>query len=309
MGIIIVITALLVVLVSVYFINNYGFKSNDQPSSSETELKMGEMEQNALGLAGFQTNGEPLYDSQPIKLDENQIANFELVLAHMINANETYGIILMQDYIQSNFRCGEKMIEDICKQSISPSTEVSIPLSINIKPDTRELIVLIVREPDSLVKDMDLDKIFYYEQAYAKRYIIDGSKEKSNINYIEPNSTYESPGDSNAITFSRGKKERQLISNMFSGEKGYLHIGTDIENEEKNYAVVAFNDWEQMKINDDTIMHINTEPDITYTYDVTLPLIKREANLQYFAFPTPYTSQSANSVFKVHQSTRTVVEP
>lgn len=68
-------------------------------------------------------------------------------------------------------------------------------------------------------------------------------------------------------------------------------------------------DWKQTKINDDTIMHINTKPDITNVYDVGLPIIKKEANLQFFAFPTPYTSESSDSVFKVYQSIRTVVEP
>lgn len=309
MGIIISLIVLIVISVILFLLKDYIFTSNDQPSSKETEFRMEDMEQNALGLAGFKTNGEPLYDEQPIKLDENQTANFELVLAHMLDSKETYGIILMQDYIQSNFTCGDKVIEDICKQIINPSTEVSIPLSIEIHPDTRELIVLIVKEPDTIVKDMDMDQLFYYEQAYAKRYIIDGSEEKDDYVFIEPNSTYNSPGDTNVITFSGDKKERQLVSNMFSREKGYLHMGTSMENEEKAYAVVAFNDWKQTKINDDTIMHINTKPDITYVYVVGLPIIKKEANLQFFAFPTPYTSESSDSVFKVYQSIRTVVEP
>ncbi|RAS76201.1 hypothetical protein [Priestia endophytica] len=307
-GIILGLIVLFLISAILFFLKDYIFTSNDQPSSKESKFKMGDMEQNALGLAGFKANGEPLYDAQPIKLDENQTANFELALAHMLDTDETYGIILMQDYIQSEFTCGDKVTADICKQSIPPSTEVSIPLSIKINPDTRELIVLIVKEPDSIVKDMDLNQLFYYEQAYAKRYIIDGSVEKDDVVYIDPDSTYKSPGDTNAITFSGDKTERQLVSSMFSGEKGYLHMGTSIGNQEMDYAVVAFNDWKQTKINDDTIMHINTKPDVTYVYDVSLPLIKKEANLQFFAFPTPYTSDSSDSVFKVYQSTRTVVE-
>ncbi|MEK4536649.1 hypothetical protein NST21_15200 [Peribacillus sp. FSL K6-1552] len=290
-----------------YFKFNFSYSTETDSNSSE---KIGYLENNALAVAAFKDTGEPILDNELLHKNEESIASLELFLGHIMNEETTYGIIVMQDYIQSEFSCNGVKTKDLCRIKAKSNTEITIPLSLKVNPNTRELIILIVKEPDSMVKEMDIEQLFYYEQAYAKRYIIEGSDIKDiTFKYKDPDYIYDSEGDQNSIFFSRKQIDRQLISHIDSNQKTYLHMGSTFVDKGVKYKVVAFENWNQAKINNETTLDVKTQPKRTYVYEVTTSTVNMDTNLQLFAFPDPFETIKNDNLYKVHQTTRTVIEP
>jgi hypothetical protein len=266
--------------------------------------------ENRVSIATFKEDKIPLLDDEALKLDNNSVANLILSIGHEVDADRTYGIIILQDYIQSSFYYEHNLINDILKLEVEPNSVNDLSLSIKVHPDTVEIVVLIVRDPDDFVKELDFEKIFYYEQLYSKRYIVEGA-ELSNLDlkYDEPQYIYNNTGDLTPIFFSDNRKKKNLISSIKENKMAYLQMNSPFEDNEMTYAVIAFENWKQSNLNGKEILHINTPVNETYVYELKTSDVQEDTNLQFIAFPYPYEFWDDRYAFKVEQSIRTVVEP
>lgn len=284
--------------------------SMNESSSKDKIEKSIQQSENRVSVAMYKEDSTPLLDKEQIQIDSNSFANFTLSIGHEVDSERTYGIIILQDYIQSNFYYEDQLINQILKFDAKPYTVNNLSLSVKIKPETIELVVLIIKHPDELVKEMDLDKLFYYEQVYTKRYIVEGADLSNlSVEYIDPQYIHKTVNDQTPIFFSEDNSEKKLLSMIGANEKAYLHMGSPFEDQEMNYAVIALENWQQVKVNDKKVFHVKVPTNLSYVYEITTSKVKEETNLQYIAFPYPYEVWNDRYAFKVEQSIRTVIDP
>jgi hypothetical protein len=245
---------------------------------------------NYVSIASYQ-NGKPLLDYSTMEVDDNSKSSFVIKLENGVDHSRDYKVMVLQNFLQTDFEVDNQKSEaKTYSFNVASRSEVSLPISFNVKNDTKEISVIIVKEPDDIVDELDIDKLAYYEEVFVKRYVVDGEIDIPDIVYNKPDFEYQSEVDNTPIFLSRLKKERQILPYVEEGSKSYLHIGNSLK-EEKNiqYAVIALQDWKQVSFKSDIVLYIDAPSNKTIGYNIDIPYTKSDVeNLQFIAFPNPF---------------------
>ncbi|MDE7552275.1 hypothetical protein [Bacillus tropicus] len=293
----IIVTAIMLVvavtLIFSYLKPNEVAKEVDEKSTVNSELKSISPDGAAYTeISTYDENLNPLADTAKIKPKDNQANILNFNIFNGVDYYRDFKIIVLQNFVQSKFSIDDNSnILQSHNVRISKNSERKIKVSVEIDKNTVDLTVLFVKEPDRIVKDMDIEKLAYYEPVYAKRLLIDNESNNLEIkNIIYPDFTYQSDVDDTPIFLSESKIERKILPSAQQASKAYLHIGNpNPELTHTKYAIIALKDWEQVKLMDDSVLFVESDSNKTNVYNIELPRIENnEENIQFIAFPYPF---------------------
>ncbi|MDM5235151.1 hypothetical protein QUF83_02700 [Bacillus cereus] len=294
---VIIVTAIILVvavtLIFSYLKPNEVAKETEENSTVSRELKSISPDGAAYTeISSYDENLNPLENTTKIKPKDNQANILNFNIFNGVDYDREFKIIVLQNFVQSKFSIDDDSnVLQSHNVRISKKSEKKIKVSVEIDKETTDLTVLFVKDPDGIVKEMDIEKMAYYEPVYAKRLLIDNENNNLEIeNFKYPDFTYQSDVDDTPIFLSESKTERRILPSAQQASKAYLHIGNpNPELTHTKYAIIALKDWEQVKIMDDSVLFVESDSKKTNGYNIELPGIKNnEENIQFIAFPYPF---------------------
>ncbi len=242
-------------------------------------------------ISSYDENLKPLSDTTKIKPRDDQKSILKFKIFNGVNYDRDFKLIVLQNFVQSKFYIDDK--EETVQShniNIGKNSEEDIKVSVEISKETVDLTVLFIKEPDGIVKEMDFDKLAYYEAVYAKRFLVDNENNNLEFDIKSPDFTYQSEVDDTPLFLSESKTERKILPSAQEITKAYLHIGNpNPELAHTKYAIIALKDWEQIKLMDSSILFVESDSKKTNGYNIELPKIENsEENIQFIAFPYPF---------------------
>ncbi|MGN4444846.1 hypothetical protein ACTFOB_08030 [Bacillus cereus group sp. MYBK79-1] len=296
-ALVIIVTAIILVvavsLIFSYLKPNEVAKETEENSTVSRELKSISPDGAAYTeISSYGENLSPLENTTKIKPKDNQANILNFNIFNGVDYDREFKIIVLQNFVQSKFSIDDNSsILQSHNVKISKKSERKIKVSVEIDRDTTDLTVLFVKDPDGIVKEMDIEKMAYYEPVYAKRLLINNENNNLEIGNLKyPDFTYQSDVDDTPIFLSESKTERKILPSAKQASKAYLHIGNpNPEFTHTKYAIIALKDWEQVKIMDDSVLFVESDSKKTNGYNIELPGVENnEENIQFIAFPYPF---------------------
>ena len=309
---IVVIVAILLFIATITIIFIFNNLSSSKSVDKDNQIEHVSVDYgNYVTIASYDQNGDPLLDTSSIEVDDNSKSSLVITLENGVDHSRDYKVMVLQNFVQTDFYVGnQKSIDKTYLFNAKSRAEISLPISVDVYNDTKELIVLIIKEPDDIVTEFDIHKLAYYEEVYAKRFLVDSDIDQPEVTYKEPDFKYQSEVDDTPVFLSDLEDERKVLPSAREGSKAYLHMGNLHGKEEIKYAVIALQDWRQVSINEDLVLYINAPSNKTIGYDIIIPYtVSNKENLQFVAFPYPYDKWSEKYYHQVEYSFRTAIIP
>ncbi len=257
----------------------------------------------AVGL--YEPNGKLIEEGSVLKYPEDGQLIKVISLSHFFDKEGDYGLIILRDFNQAEFEVdGKKHL--MYPFIVKPNQTINIKTKIEIKKGIKELDYLVIKKPNYLLKEENIQKASFLQNVIAMRFLIEKGEEKKIPFYTKPFKTFDSPSTSLFISRSNNLK---LMYTSKSNEEVFLSIGHP-EGKNSDFAVVAFLNWKQVPLNSQKINYVNVEKEKREVFLLRLPQVSREYNYQVVSFPKPYqisSSDYGNQI--VYGSPRIVLQP
>lgn len=308
---ILILAACTLVLAALLVFVGYNKFTNDRDDSPKTnEVLTSTDDSGAITeIASYDEDLNPLSIENKLKIEDDQRKTVYFEIFNGINYDRDFKIIVLQNFIQTNFRVDDSETS-ISSHSINigGNKKERIKVSVDVDSETVDLTVLFIKEPNEIVKEMDFDKLTYYERVYAKRFTIDNGDEKIDVNIKKPDFSYKSEVDDTPIFLSESSKDRKILPSAQEKTNAYLHIGNPNATENMRAAIIALKDWDQAKLNDDMVWFVESKNTGTLGYKVDFPEIEHiEENLQFILFPYPYEDWGKYTMNPIEYTFRTAL--
>ncbi|MED2186014.1 hypothetical protein [Bacillus wiedmannii] len=300
----IIVGVILVLLATIYFLFNNSFKQS--PTASPTpsknhinEKKQREQQANTVSYGLKDKNGQHIDNGSEI-ISENNNVNVTLSFMHNVDEDRKYGLIVLEDYQQKNFKI-EENTNELSNYSfdMKPNSSIKTKISLDISPNAKELTFLIVKKPEYKLKDNDLNKAAILEEVLSMRYPVNSNhkeEEKTKTDSVQPiqpktvlkDNLYE------PLFVTKNAEKLQAVFSESEGKELTVSNGNESK-EEINYAIVAFKDWEQIEILDNKkVAYTTVAPETRQIFNFKLPTVDQESNFQLVALPFPYKVSKDN---------------
>ncbi|WP_226641176.1 hypothetical protein [Bacillus tropicus] len=308
---ILILAACTLVLAALLVFVGYNKFTNDKDDSPKTnEVLTSTDDSGAITeIASYDEDFNPLSIENKLKIEDDQRKTVYFEIFNGINYDRDFKIIVLQNFIQTNFRVdGSETSISSHSINIGGNKKERIKVSVDVDSETVDLTVLFIKEPNEIVKEMDFDKLTYYERVYAKRFTIDNGDEKIDVNIKKPDFSYKSEVDDTPIFLSESSKDRKILPSAQEKTNAYLHIGNPNATENMRAAIIALKDWDQAKLNDDMVWFVESKNTGTLGYKVDFPEIEHiEENLQFILFPYPYEDWGNYTMNPIEYTFRTAL--
>lgn len=308
---ILILAACTLVLAALLVFVGYNKFTNDKDDSPKTnEVLTSTDDSGAITeIASYDEDLNPLSIENKLKIEDDQRKTVYFEIFNGINYDRDFKIIVLQNFIQTNFRVdGSETSISSHSINIGGNKKERIKVSVDVDSETVDLTVLFIKEPNEIVKEMDFDKLTYYERVYAKRFTIDNGDEKIDVNIKKPDFSYKSEVDDTPIFLSESSKDRKILPSAQEKTNAYLHIGNPNATENMRAAIIALKDWDQAKLNDDMVWFVESKNTGTLGYKVDFPEIEHiEENLQFILFPYPYEDWEKYTMNPIEYTFRTAL--
>lgn len=308
---ILILAACTLVLAALLVFVGYNKFTNDRDDSPKTnEVLTSTDDSGAITeIASYDEDLNPLSIENKLKIEDDQRKTVYFEIFNGINYDRDFKIIVLQNFIQTNFRVdGSETSISSHSINIGGNKKERIKVSVDVDSETVDLTVLFIKEPNEIVKEMDFDKLTYYERVYAKRFTIDNGDEKIDVNIKKPDFSYKSEVDDTPIFLSESSKDRKILPSAQEKTNAYLHIGNPNATENMRAAIIALKDWDQAKLNDDMVWFVESKNTGTLGYKVDFPEIEHiEENLQFILFPYPYEDWGNYTMNPIEYTFRTAL--
>lgn len=306
-----ILAACTLVLAALLVFVGYNKFTNDKDDSPKTnEVLTSTDDSGAITeIASYDEDLNPLSIENKLKIEDDQRKTVYFEIFNGINYDRDFKIIVLQNFIQTNFRVdGSETSISSHSINIGGNKKERIKVSVDVDSETVDLTVLFIKEPNEIVKEMDFDKLTYYERVYAKRFTIDNGDEKIDVNIKKPDFSYKSEVDDTPIFLSESSKDRKILPSAQEKTNAYLHIGNPNAMENMRAAIIALKDWDQVKLNDDMVWFVESKNTGTLGYKVDFPQIENvEENLQFILFPYPYEDWGKYTMNPIEYTFRTAL--
>ncbi|WJE22982.1 hypothetical protein [Bacillus cereus] len=297
----IIIGVLLVSFATIYFLFNTSLKKSPNvshtPSKEHTEEeKQREQQTNTVAYGLKDKNGQHIDNGSEIVSGNNNV-NVTLSLMHNVDEDRKYGLIILEDYQQKNFKIEEDTNEvSNYAFNMKPNSSINTKISLDISPNAKELTFLIVKKPEYKLKDNDLNKAAILEEILSMRYSVNShhkEDEKTKATPVQPKTVlkddlYE------PLFVTKNEEKLQAVLSEQEGKELTVSSGNESK-EEMDYAIVAFKDWEQIEILDNKkVAYTTVAPETRQIFNFKLPTVDQESNFQLVALPFPYKVSKDN---------------
>lgn len=212
-----------------------------------------------------------------------------------------YMLIVLVDYLQYPFQADEK-IDDKYLFTLTGSSGASIDVEIDLrKQDAREITFLIVEEPYHM--NLTNNNILASRSIYTTR--VQLTQDKTDIEFDD---TYHEmqPLSHPMFELSKSHKDVRMTPECISGETIELMMGGS-ENEDMEYAVAAFSNWEQVPLwNNEMVQFVKIPAGKNIYYEIPLPEVEEDTPYQIIEFEWPFTKQEFGTFGKA--TLRTIIK-
>ncbi|OEH84510.1 hypothetical protein BHU72_09910 [Desulfuribacillus stibiiarsenatis] len=215
----------------------------------------------------------------------------KLSIGHYLDQESTYMIMLFTDFIQQKFWVANELSNNHSVK-INPNSAINFEINAEIPKNTKELAIIIVRNPDSTSNGNNLKKSLNDQNTFVLRYLIenDGLIEKK---YLKPVSTNSKALEE--VFLSQSNIKHELLFEKKGDSPVHLLVG-NMNNQKLDYSLIALYDWQQVQIENKLVNYASVEPGQTNVYDIYLPPSKmNNLPFQILAFPAPFDENSAFS--------------
>ncbi|WP_138090233.1 hypothetical protein [Halalkalibacterium halodurans] len=276
----IIISCMTITLIAIVYLL---YQNRTFPIEENSSIYMiGEDPDQGVEIWTTNTQGDPIMNDTVFEVEqESTIVNVHI--NHEVNTSREYGIIVLQDFIQSSFQVDGVSYNNLYTFESDPLTENIIPLEIDIFDDSKELIILIIREPHVKEKEFDLEKAVNYELIYGKRHLLKSDLELPS-EFVEPDGYVSDEQNEIDIFLSSEKEDLQAIASMTENTTLYLHVGNQGLGISVPYAIVGFMDWKQIEIEgENSVLYIESPVDSSdrAIYEFLIPNVEHDTNLQF----------------------------
>lgn len=257
----------------------------------------------AYGLKDI--DGNHIDNGSEIESEDNQIHVY-VTVDHNIDEYREYGLIILENYKQKKFKVGNHE-EEISKYffDMNPKSSKKIKLSLPISKNASELAFLLIKKPSYQLQDQDINKAAILEEVLSMRYTIKNRDKVEMIQEIYPASVL-TDGFNEPLFLTKSNKGLQITYSEIEEKELMISNGNETD-EEMNYVILAFKDWEQYEIvRDKDYFYTTVAPQTRQLFSFTLPKVEKDSNFQLIAFPFPnkvskenYTSQQAYGSFRM----------
>lgn len=266
-----------------------------------------------VGLSITDQSGAFIYDDELLEVSDGSVA-LTVWLEHTKEETEEYGLIVLQNFIQTPFYKDSNHIDHIFEFKAESYSENELQINIPINEQTIELCVIIVRKPSEIIEDFQLETALQLEQVFVKRYIIKDQQnynKESILTVDEPNEVIKDNFDPDLFISSQ-LVELSSFSSISENDEFYMHVGNSLSSDEPiDYIIVGFKDWIQYPfINNTKSLYISEiESGERKVFELITPSVQKKENIQFIAFPYPYERWDDRFYAKAQGSFRVVAVP
>lgn len=250
-----------------------------------------------------------LLDTLDIGFIENNQMTKVLSFSHYIDADRKYTLLLLANFKQIEFSAADHRPAKSYTFKMTKDQVITLPIKAALPKNVGEIAFVIVPEAKYHLKDKDIDIATGLQENFIMRYITkNASSYKIDSEQPPTYKTDELTGEE--IFMASGKMSNKVLYTSKSQMPVYLQVDNSRE-KKMNYALVAFSEHEQQKIDGKHVLHVSVENEKTNVYKIKLPRVEKEKNFQVIAFPAPFdhsaTFEEVN--FKGYSSIRTLIQP
>ncbi|MEG0578065.1 MAG: hypothetical protein RSE41_07060 [Clostridia bacterium] len=265
-------SVLLCIVTFIYFnrINNL----NTNRTSHDTYISYGFLD----------SDGNILSNGSKLDLKFKEKINHTLDLDQVIEENREYLLIALVDFKQVMFKVDGKYYS-CYKFNTSKSDHIEFNLEIDIPKKSKELDYILIRKPYYMPHKKNIESLLPLQTVLPIRFKINDLNDE--IKYEKMLRTY-TEGPSDNIWISNKENNFDLLYETNENDDIFLTLGND-GNEVIDYAVVLFNNWEQVEFNDgDMTKFLKVNPKEKQSLKFNLPDVEEDTYFQAIAFPLPY---------------------
>lgn len=300
----------LIVFLIIFFSLSHVYRVNKQDDLVIEPDLQGE---ERVELSISDQSGAFLYDEEFLEVSDGNVT-LTVCLEHIKKEVEEYGLIVLQNFIQMPFYIDGTNIDHIFEFKAEPHSENELQIDVPINEETIELSVIIVRKPNDIIEDYQLETALQLEQVFVKRYILNDQpnyNKESMLAVAEPDEVIKDDLDPDLFISSQSI-DLMPFSTISGDDKFYMHVGNSLLSEEPiDYIIIGFKDWIQYDFinNNKTLYTPETDSGERKVFELTVPSVEKKENIQFISFPYPYERWDNRFYVKAQGSFRIVAVP
>ncbi|MFB6467402.1 hypothetical protein ACE38V_11395 [Cytobacillus sp. Hz8] len=309
--IILLILALLIMVVIYTTFIYYDNKKRDSTEQNKGIHKNVQVDtqnnSNKISYGLYNSNGNFITEGSNLKYEKG-VLETTISIGHYINDNRNYMLLIMKDFKQTKFKVSKKTYSSYLI-NIKPNSEKNITVHVPITKLDKEIDFIIVKKPEYLVEDQDLNKASILQEVLPLRFMLNNTQEDINLTYEKPQYTYNQGPIDNVFLSKQKDKLKVLYSNKGDKEV-FLSLGAP-ENQNMEYAAIAMLNWNQVPlINNNVVNYMKISPGKRDVFRLILPNVKKKQNYQIIIFPKPYhVNKNDYESQSSYCSFRTIITP
>ncbi|AXY08058.1 hypothetical protein CUC43_15060 [Bacillus thuringiensis LM1212] len=260
-------------------LDSTNFKSTIASTVNRDKLPFAET--GGINVGIYNQNGEIEKDFN-FNIEENQSLKKFISLGNLIKTERVYKMFLLVDYKQSEFKVdGRELAKDFTFQ-VAAGESVEVPIEIPPLPKgLHDVVFVIAKFPDKKMLDEEFRKQTDSSNLLFVRFsTVVGGDETVN-NQVKFNSYGEKKTEDmlDGVFIAKENNYKRWLTQEVTKDKNlnfYTKVGNN-SNTRKQYALVQFFDWEQMKfIDNKDVLFYDLEPNTVYTVKSQIPINKEK---------------------------------
>ncbi|MEG7841828.1 hypothetical protein [Bacillus mobilis] len=260
-------------------LDSTNFKSTIASTVNRDKLPFAET--GGINVGIYNQNGEIEKDFN-FNIEENQSLKKFISLGNLIKTERVYKMFLLVDYKQSEFKVdGRELTKDFTFQ-VGAGESVEVPIEIPPLPKgLHDVVFVIAKFPDKKILDEEFRKQTDSSNLLFVRFsTVVGGDETVN-NQVKFNSYGEKKTEDmlDGVFIAKENNYKRWLTQEVTKDKNlnfYTKVGNN-SNTRKQYALVQFFDWEQMKfIDNKDVLFYDLEPNTVYTVKSQIPINKEK---------------------------------
>ncbi|PES64921.1 hypothetical protein CN505_17035 [Bacillus cereus] len=258
-------------------LDSTNFKSTIESALNRDKLPFAKT--GGINLGIYNLNGEIEKDFN-FNIEENQSLKKFISLGNLIKTERVYKMFLLVDYKQSKFKVDDRELAKDFTFQVGAGEAVEIPIEIPPLPKgVHDITFVIAKFPDKKILDEEFRKQTDASNLLFVRFsTVVGGDETVN-NQVKFNSYGEKKTEDilDGVFIAKENNYKRWLTQEVTYDKNlnfYTKVGNN-SNSRKQYALIQFFDWEQMKfIDNKDVLFYDLEPNTVYTVKSQIPINK-----------------------------------
>ncbi|MGL5752967.1 MAG: hypothetical protein ACRCXT_20670 [Paraclostridium sp.] len=272
---ILTIIVILLIFIIFIFLKTYNLNTNSNRISNDTYVSYGFLN----------STGDIISNGSHISIDiaKPQLQH-TLDLDQSLDENYSYLLMVLVDFNQVKFKV-ENEVYSYYEFDVNKKDSIQIDLKIDIPKNAKELDYILIRKPNYMPAKENIEELISLQTVLPIRF---------KLNDLDYNLNYETSlesfydGQIDNIGISDKKNKFDLLYQSNDNSNIYITVG-NYSSDDIDYAVVLFNDWEQIKFDDGQLSKVfKLKPDEKQSIQLGLPNVDKDSVFQAIAFPLPY---------------------